>query len=132
MTSDIQVLVVDDMVIARGLVRKALLEVGFKKILEASDGLKAYEILRRSDHGIGLMILDWMMPNMTGGELLEKLKKEGIAQDVPVIMVSAETEATSVLAAEAYGVKAYITKPVSQAGLIERLRRIFTELETGG
>jgi two-component system chemotaxis response regulator CheY len=118
-----KILIVDDMMMARSLLKRTLKEMGFENVVEATNGLKAYELLKTPGHDVKLMILDWMMPEMTGEQLLRKLKEDGIAQDVPVVMVSAETESANLMEATKLGVKSYIQKPINKAIIEERLKK---------
>lgn len=73
-----KILVVDDSSAMRLMVVRCLRQAGFDghEIIQAEDGQKAYESISASSPD--LVLADWNMPNMTGIELLEKLKAEGM------------------------------------------------------
>jgi len=123
------VLIVDDMFLARANVKKALASIGFERVIESSNGKEALSVLRDEKVKMSFMILDWMMPEMTGIELLRAMRQEGLRQELPVVMLTAEAEVESVSAAEEFSVKSYIVKPVAQAVLAQRLLRIIGQQE---
>ena len=85
-------------------------------ILKAENGKKALEIL--NENLIHLAILDIMMPEMDGMEVLEKIRKEN---SIPVIMLSAKSEDEDKINGLNLGADDYITKPFSSAELIARV-----------
>ena len=66
-----RILIVDDMMTMRKLVKKSLVAMGFSNFEEAADGLLAWAKLNQGDK-FDLIISDWNMPNCTGLELLKK------------------------------------------------------------
>ncbi|HEY2512859.1 MAG TPA: response regulator [Polyangiaceae bacterium] len=82
------VLVVDDDDDYRDLVATVLADNGYY-VLQAEDGRRALELLRRMDTRPDLMFLDVAMPEMSGTELLEAVSKEGLATGLPVVVISA-------------------------------------------
>jgi two-component system chemotaxis response regulator CheY len=81
-----KVLVVDDFSTMRKIVRNILKQIGFENITEADDGVAALPILKSEK--IGLVVTDWNMPNMTGLELLQKIRGDAALKDTPVLMVT--------------------------------------------
>lgn len=76
-----------------------------------------------------LIVLDLMMPEMTGFEVLEKLKANPDTEDIPVIMLTARTQDQDVLRGWQAGVECYLTKPFNPIELITFIKRIFTVTE---
>ena len=107
---DIKILVVDDMTMARMLVKKALNDIGFTNITEALDGKQAWELLN-STPDFQLVVSDWNMPMMTGIELLKKLRTTPQFENLPFVMLTAEGEEKQIKEAFQSGVNGYITKP---------------------
>ena len=72
-----------------------------------------------------LVVLDLMMPEMTGFEVLEELKKNPETQNIPVIMLTARTQDQDVLRGWQSGVECYLTKPFNPIELLTFIKRIF-------
>ena len=106
-----QVLIVDDMLTMRKIICKACRDIGFKNIVDASDGQKAWEILNSSENMIGLIVSDWSMPNCTGLDLLKRVRGDGRFKILPFVLITAESEGTQVAEAVKAGVDNYIIKP---------------------
>jgi two-component system chemotaxis response regulator CheY len=122
----IKVLVVDDFATMRKIVRNVLKQIGFDNIVEAEDGQLALQVLKNED--IGLVVTDWNMPNMTGLELLEKIRGNPKTAKLPVLMVTAEGLKENVVAAAKAGVNNYVVKPFTADILQEKLEQIFKKL----
>lgn len=72
-----------------------------------------------------LIVLDVMMPEMSGFEVLEKLKSSDDTKDIPVIMLTARAQDADVLRGWQSGVETYLTKPFNPMELIAFVKRIF-------
>ena len=70
-----------------------------------------------SNEKIDLILLDWMLPGLTGIELIRRLKKTKGMEQIPVIMLTAKSEEADKLKGFSYGVDDYITKPFSLSEL---------------
>lgn len=81
------------------------------RILEAEDGKQAVATLQKEGTGISLVLLDYVMPQMDGFDVLEVMNKNGWIKDIPVIMVSAESDAAYVERAYELGVTDFINRP---------------------
>jgi two-component system chemotaxis response regulator CheY len=121
-----KVLVADDFATMRKIVRNILKQIGFDDIVEAEDGQAALQVLRNEN--IGLVVTDWNMPNMTGLELLEKIRSDPKISKLPVLMVTAEGLKENVIAAVKAGVNNYVVKPFTAEVLQEKLEQIFKKL----
>lgn len=73
-----------------------------------------------------LLVLDVMMPEMTGFEVLEKLKADPETHDLPIIMLTARAQDSDVLRGWQSGVECYLTKPFNPMELIAFVKRIFS------
>ncbi len=120
---NMNVLVVDDAATMRRIVRSLLRELGLKNIREAEDGVIALESLKTQK--ADLVVSDWSMPNMTGLELLQKMKADDGLKDIPVLMVTAESKKENIMQAVQAGVSNYIVKPFNSQTLEEKLHKIF-------
>ncbi len=108
---DKSILIVDDSIITRQIVRRILKNLGYTDVIEASNGAEAYERVTGPGAEIGLILLDWNMPHMTGIELLGLLREHPKASRIPVVMISAESAPERVLEAVRAGAKSYVIKP---------------------
>lgn len=125
MNLDMNILVVDDFVTMRRIIKGSLKKIGFNNVIEAEDGHLALDELKKSK--IGLVISDWNMPNMTGIELLRAIRKDKDLKDVPFIMVTAEGQRENVLHAVQEGVNNYVVKPFTPEILAEKIKKVFKE-----
>ena len=120
-----RVLVVDDFSTMRRIVKNTLRQIGFTNIEEAEDGQKAYD--RLSVENFDFVVSDWNMPNMTGIDLLRKVRATPQIKDIPFLMVTAEAKQENIVEAIKAGVSNYIVKPFTVATLDEKIKKIFKE-----
>ena len=115
------VLVVDDNLYTRKMVRTLLISCGLKEIYEASDGIAALDIIRTL--GPDVVVLDWEMPLLSGPELVRIVRSPGTfpVPDIPIIMLTGHCERWRVVEAARLGINEYLTKPVSTKALYDRL-----------
>jgi two-component system cell cycle response regulator len=92
------------------------------KVITASDGVEAIEKIERSCPD--LLILDVMMPRMSGFEVCKKVKSQPSTRDTVVIMVTALNEVSDYERAVECGTNDFITKPVNKLELITRVRTL--------
>ena len=121
--SKINFLVVDDMSTMRTIVRNILRSFGAKTFVDADDGTTALEALENNDK-IDFIICDWNMPNMSGLELLKKLRSADKYKDIAFLMVTAEQDVGQVKEAITAGVDGYIIKPFNKDMFSERLTSV--------
>lgn len=120
-----KILVVDDMLSMRKMIMKMCKEMGFTDLIGAEDGGKAWEEINKAEQPFGLIISDWNMPNVTGLDLLKRVRGDAKLQKTPFLMLTAEAEGHQVAAAVAAGVDGYVVKPFAQVGLHEKLVSVF-------
>lgn len=116
----LKVLIVEDQVEARGLLKNMLSLVGVHQIFEASDGKQALNFIDSAFDFIDMIICDWNMPEMDGAELLRQVRSTGA--DIPFLMITGRGDKGSVMEAKRYGVNGYIRKPFSSVQLEAKLR----------
>ena len=122
MTSDKQtVLVVDDEPGIRDMVQLSLELAGFR-CLQAANAREAHALVL--DERPDLVLLDWMMPDTNGYELLRRLRKDESTARLPVIMVTAKTEEASRVHGLEGGADDYVSKPFSPRELVARIRAL--------
>ena len=116
-------LVVDDSRAMRMILSKTLAESGFE-VMQAANGREALEIMDREGPAIGLMLLDWNMPEVTGIEVIEKLRVQKAFNTVRVVMVTTETEIEQMARALEAGADEYVMKPFTREAVEDKLRLI--------
>jgi len=115
------ILLVDDNVQNLELMQAFLEELPCQ-IKTASDGLEAIQIIDRSCPD--LVILDVMMPRMSGFEVCQKIKSQPSTRDTVVIMVTALNEVSDYERAVECGTNDFITKPVNKLELVTRVKTL--------
>lgn len=116
------VLVVDDYKTMIRIVRSLLQQLGFTNIDDAVDGETALTMMKQKSYG--LVLSDWNMQPMSGLDLLKAVRANDRTNDVPFIMVTAETKTENVVAARQAGVNNYIIKPFTLAVLKQKLTAV--------
>jgi len=118
--SDKILLVEDDVAIAE-MVEDALNRNGFEcvRALDANEAQK-----RLSEASPALVLLDWMLPGISGIEFARRLRRDERLRDVPVIMLTARCEEADTVAGFDAGVDDYVGKPFSVRELIARIRAV--------
>ena len=120
--SDLRVLVVDDDANILEAVNFALGDMGISQITRARDGQRALMYFKERSDLFDLVICDWMMPNMSGIQFLERLRRK--CPDVPFIMLTRKATHDDVFEARKHGVTAYVAKPFTIGGLQKKVRGI--------
>ena|GEM_PF-292328 len=110
MDEDTLVLAVDDDTTNLELITEFLMDEGYR-LLTARDGREALKILEATKEQFKVIILDWMMPEINGIELLAILKQDKKYKDIPVIMQTAKTEKKDIIEGIGEGAYQYLTKP---------------------
>jgi CheY-like chemotaxis protein len=102
-------LVVDDNLLNREMLGRRLERAGYGVVVAAS-GKEALDIMGRTS--VDLVLLDVMMPEMSGLDVLTRIREKHSPADLPVIMVTARTESADVVEALGLGANDYVSKPV--------------------
>lgn len=102
-------LVVDDNKMNRDMLSRRLIREGFS-VLTAENGRQAIEMVKA--HTIDLVLMDLMMPDMTGTEAIAVLRQTLSPLQLPIIMVSANTDSEEMVKAITNGANDYVTKPI--------------------
>lgn len=116
------VLIVDDSEMNREILREMLKDD--YDILEAASGEDGLEAIRQHGELISLVLLDIMMPGINGFEVLSQMSRDGIIDDIPVIMISSEDSDDSVLRAYELGASDYIGRPFDSRIVRQRVSNI--------
>jgi two-component system phosphate regulon response regulator PhoB len=115
------ILVVDDERAIRDMVCMAL-EQELYQYKEASDAHKAEAIIKA--HAPQLILLDWMMPGVSGIDFARKLRRMPETMHIPIIMLTAKTEEDNVIRGLESGADDYLTKPFSPRELLARIKSL--------
>lgn len=116
-----RILIVDDEPAIREMVAVAL-ELADFDVLEAENAQRGHEII--VDERPDLVLLDWMLPSVTGIELARRLKRDDTTNEVPIIMLTAKSEEDNKIQGLDVGADDYITKPFSTRELISRIKAV--------
>ena len=113
------VLVVDDSQTTVRVVRSLLARIGFKDIDDASNGMAA--LAKMTEKPYGIVIADWNMEPMSGYELLKQVRRDPRLAATRYILMTAELNASNVIAAKKAGASNYILKPFSDEVLRSKI-----------
>ncbi|RME54264.1 response regulator [Candidatus Woesearchaeota archaeon] len=118
----VKILVVDDEKDIR-LLLKTILELDGYKVVTVASGRQCLNKLKKEN--FDLILLDIMMPKMSGFEVQEKIKSDPETKDIPVIMISARSDnlAKAIAKHGKYHVDDYLEKPISKNELLRAVRR---------
>ena len=121
--TNMRVLVVDDFSTMRRIIKNILRQLGFNNVVEADDGTTAWDVLNKDK--IDFVISDWNMPQMTGIELLRKVRGSEEFADMPFLMVTAEAQQENIIEAVQAKVSNYIVKPFTAEVMKQKIDKIF-------
>lgn len=116
-----KILIVDDDPDIRDILHLTLAGAGYD-VVEAADGVEALESVQRK--GPDLVIVDFMMPRMDGGEVCQRLKKDLLLRHLPIIMLSARGESPDKVRGLDAGADDYVVKPFEPEELLARVRMV--------
>jgi two-component system phosphate regulon response regulator PhoB len=115
------VLVVEDDASIREMIRFTLESDGYH-CYEAEELTEAEAILSREN--IQMVLIDWMLPGLSGIELAKRLRRDKKRFAIPIILVTAKAEETDKLKGFSVGIDDYVTKPFSTNELLARIRAV--------
>ena len=126
--ANMKILVIDDMATMRKIIKNMLGQIGFTNITEADDGATAWPMIEEARTGgepYEFIVSDWNMPQMSGLDLLKKMRDMEEYKKLPFLMITAEAEQGNVVIAVKAGVSNFIVKPFSAQVLKEKIDKIF-------
>ncbi len=121
-----KILIVDDEPDVVTLIERALESEGFESVA-AYDGISALDIAE--SEGPAVILLDIMMPMMSGYEVCEQLKANPQTQNIPIICVTSAHTSEAVARCRQVGANSLLTKPFSPAELIAQIHRQLARTE---
>lgn len=116
-----KVLVVDDEPDFRTIIQDVLGGAGFM-VETAGDGEQGLALLKRSPPD--LILLDWMMPKLSGREFCERLREDSALKGIPVILLTVKRETEDELEALHFGADDFVSKPFKAEDLLARVRAV--------
>jgi len=122
----IKVLVVDDQLTMRALIRSALQDIGIKDIDDAGDGEEGLKSLHARP--VQLIISDFNMPKLDGLGFLRAVRASDATKKSAFIMLTGRADKELVQRAMQFGVNNYVTKPFSPAQLRQKIEEVFGTL----
>lgn len=122
MTELNKVLVVDDSQLIHSMYRLVLHQYKCR-IIDAMNGLEALDVLSR-ESDIDLILLDINMPVMNGLQFMEKIKKEHVYKNIPIIVISTEGKEDDTIRALKLGAWGYVVKPFKPHMLHELIAKV--------
>jgi len=117
----VRVLVVDDESAIREMMQFSLRRAGMD-VEGAADARGALAAI--SDHKPDIILLDWMMPGVSGLELTRRLRRESVTADIPIIMLTAKVTEDDKVAGLDAGTDDYVIKPFSPRELVARINAV--------
>lgn len=119
------ILIVEDEAALLTLLRYNLEKEGFE-VGEAVDGEEA--LLMVAERRPDLMVLDWMLPTLSGIEVCRRIRRRPEARNVPIVMLTARGEEADRVRGLNSGADDYVVKPFSPAELVARIRAVLRRL----
>jgi len=123
-----RVLIVEDDEIFIQLLERSLLDAGYQ-VLKAYSAQEAQHILSRPDADFGVVLSDWVMPEMSGIELLKWIKQQPHLENVEVIMQTGLNSSDNIREGIEAGAFFYITKPFKKQLLLSTVRSAMIDYE---
>lgn len=125
----INVLVVDDESAIREMIRFALSKSGMT-VRCADSGQQA--LVKINEKRPDILLLDWMMPNMSGPELIRRLRKTPLTAGIPIILLTAKVTEDDKVAGLNTGADDYVLKPFSPRELVARIHAVLRRSDPEG
>lgn len=122
---DLNILLVDDHPVVRRVVSKILNQLGYRRILEAGDGVAALRIL--AGEKIDLIVSDLNMPKIDGFELLAAVRQNPSWSAIPFIILTSEIRAESLRRAFSFQATQYIIKPFTAEEFMKKIGQLFPQ-----
>ncbi len=117
-----KILIADDNLQNLELLEAYMEELAGVQTLRATDGIAALETIRRERPD--LVLLDVMMPKMSGFEVCKRIKADPATADIPIVMITALNEPMDIERGLDSGTDDYLTKPVGRQDLLDRVRSL--------
>lgn len=124
---DIRVLVVDDSLMARKHITRVLNSMGIAQITYAKNGKEGVEVFSQAEDAFDLIVTDFNMPEMDGGELISAIRNELNNPYIPILMVTSEENEARLNNVQQAGVSGICDKPFEPQTVKEILCRVLND-----
>ena len=121
-----RILCIEDEAAIRGMIRFSLEREGYL-VMEAADARAARDVA--ADQLPDLMLVDWMLPDLSGPELIRRFRSDPLTRDIPIIMLTAKSEEDDMIHGLDAGADDYLMKPVSLKALSARIKALLRRSE---
>ena len=121
---DLKILVVDDFSVTRTILINQLSNLGYSNAVESEDGFSA--LARLKSALFDLVVTDLSISEMSGLDLLKKIRKDSELKHIPVLMITSEDLQGNIVTAIKAGLNDYIIRPFEDQTLKQKLEKIFT------
>ena len=121
---DLKILVVDDFSATRTILINLLSNLGYSNTVVSEDGFSALARLKSSL--FDLVVTDLNMSDMSGLDLLKKIRTDSELKHIPVLMITSEDFKVNIVTAIKAGLNDYIMRPFEEQTLKQKLEKIFT------
>ena len=119
------ILIIEDEEAIRAMVSNFLSMANFQ-VMEAESGEQAFNLIYNNKPD--LILLDWMLPTISGIEILRKLRRDDLTKSIPVIMLTAKSTEDNLISGLKSGADDYITKPFSPKELLARIESLLRRM----
>jgi two-component system chemotaxis response regulator CheY len=119
-------LIVEDFLLMRQIIKGFLRRMGYAHLLEAEDGAEALRHLQRQP--VDLVLADWTLPQMDGLALLTAMRADTQWRTVPCLMITAEASRDNVMAAIQAGANGYIVKPFTRETFVAKVTAMMSRM----
>lgn len=114
-------MVIDDSRAIRMILTRSLNKLGYE-VCTAGDGKEALDILNQQAPDLAFFLVDWNMPEVSGLEFIQRVRGMSMYADVPLMMVTTETEVDQMVRALEAGANEYVMKPFTEEIISDKLR----------
>ncbi|CAO2040060.1 unnamed protein product [Urochloa humidicola] len=119
------ILAVDDSIVDRAVISR-LLRSSKYRVTTVDSGKRAMEVLSLQDSNVHMIITDYCMPEMSGYDLLKRLKESAELRDIPVVIMSSENSPTRIRMCLEEGAEEFLIKPVRPSDVSRLCSRLIT------
>lgn len=116
---DLKVLIVDDLLQARRVIRKLLSKIGIESVTEAEGLEKALQSIRETP--VDLVIADLNLKDGTGLELIQRIRSDEEIKSLPVIIITSDASRNDIIKGSDLGVSGFLLKPFNKDLLLEKI-----------
>lgn len=124
-----KVIVADDSRMIRNIIDKTISSIGCEAI-HATNGKEVLDLLGTRSDEVDLILLDWNMPVLNGFDVLKSMQNNGQYRNIPVLMISTESEEERIAQIMNAGAWGYLSKPFTPERLINTIRHVLEKKNT--